>query len=100
ANSANPTTASQASSVSAISQIPLSMAVAAATPPVRTIVDPAEDYRKRMTEIDSLSASFEPADQRVIENFLAYKDPQDSSQQGQVIKNELLNVLCSMSPPP
>jgi hypothetical protein len=80
--------------------MPLQTAVVPATPLVSSIIDPREDYRKRIAEVDSLSAGFEVNDQRAIENFLTHKGPQDSEQLGHVLKNELFNKLCSMSPPP
>jgi hypothetical protein len=75
-------------------------ALQAASPSVRAIVDAQQDYQSRRAGIATLSTNLPLADAQVIESFLIYRNAADNEQRGQVLKNELLNALCELDPPP
>jgi hypothetical protein len=67
---------------------------------IQRITDGKEDYRTRMNAITHLPAKLTDSDWGVLHEFLLKKDPLDSVQLGQVLKNDLMDVLCAMNPPP
>jgi hypothetical protein len=59
------------------------------------------DYRQRKEAIQKLAAGkLSDADRETLYNFLREHSAADDGQLGQVLKNQLLDVLCAMQPPP
>jgi hypothetical protein len=69
-------------------------------PVIQKIVDPRADYKERLNAISSLSNHLTEVDWGELQLFLLKPDPMDKDQLGQVIKNQLLDVLCALNPPP
>lgn len=67
---------------------------------VQMIVDTRASYEERLKAIGSLSSRLTDSDWEVLQPFLLQPDGLDRSQLGQVIKNELLDKLCALNPPP
>jgi hypothetical protein len=67
---------------------------------VKMIVDEGKGFDARTAAMHALSAPLADADLETIYNFLRQRSPADGQQAEQVLKNELLNVLCQMEPPP
>lgn len=67
---------------------------------VQTIVDPQAAYEQRLKAISSLSPHLTDADWSVLKKFLLKPDTLDQIQLGQVIKNDLMDALCALNPPP
>lgn len=71
--------------------------------PVTRIIGWYDDYRRyqeRLAAIHLLSTNLSTADQELLRTFLLQHDPADASTFGQGYKNELLDVLCALDPPP
>jgi hypothetical protein len=69
-------------------------------PAVQKIVDTRASYEERLNAISSLSGHLTDADWAVLQPFLLKPDGLDKDQLGQVIKNQLLDALCALNPPP
>ncbi len=74
-------------------------------PPPRTlaqvVTNETANYRQRMEAIHKLAAGkLSDSDRETLYDFLRRRAAFDDDQTGQVLKNELLNVLCAMQPPP
>jgi hypothetical protein len=67
---------------------------------VQVIVDTSVGYQERLNAISSLSGHLTENDWKVLQQFLLKPDEMDKGQLGQVIKNELLDTLCALNPPP
>jgi hypothetical protein len=68
---------------------------------VQKIVDAYASYQERLHAISLLSTRpLTDSDWTLLQPFLLKPDGLDRDQLGQVIKNELLDVLCAMNPPP
>jgi hypothetical protein len=67
---------------------------------VQKIVDSQADYAGRLNAIRSLSAHLTDTDWAALQPFLLKPDELDKTQPGQVIKNQLLDALCALNPPP
>ena len=67
---------------------------------VQKIVDQNTSPMERQKAIRSLAGHMTDLDWEVLEPFLLRPDGLDKVQTGQVIKNELMDVLCAMNPPP
>jgi hypothetical protein len=68
---------------------------------VQKIVDVYASYQERLHAISQLSTRpLTDSDWTLLQSFLLKPDGLDRDQLGQVIKNNLLDVLCAMNPPP
>jgi hypothetical protein len=67
---------------------------------IQTIADRNASYRTRLSACRSLSGPLTDADWAALKPFLLKPDGLDHGQLGQVIKNKLMDVLCSLNPPP
>jgi hypothetical protein len=67
---------------------------------VQMIVDTQAGYEQRLKAISSLSPHLTDADWSVLQKFLLKPDSLDQIQLGQVIKNDLMDALCALTPPP
>lgn len=67
---------------------------------IQTIVNTNASYEDRLKAIASLSGHLTDSDWEELQPFLLKPDPLDQSQLGQVIKNQLLDLLCALNPPP
>jgi hypothetical protein len=67
---------------------------------VQKIVDVRVAYEERLQAIRSLSGQLTDLDWEALRPFLLKPDGLDRDQLGQVLKNNLLDALCSISPPP
>jgi hypothetical protein len=74
--------------------------IKAAWPDIQSITDGKEDFRKRRSAIARLPARLTDSDWEPLREFLLKKDSLDNEQLGQVLKNELMDALCAMNPPP
>jgi hypothetical protein len=66
---------------------------------VKTILD-GTGYREREKALQGLTGKLTDADRGALYDFLRQHDSADDRQLGQVLKNDLMNVLCQMEPPP
>jgi hypothetical protein len=66
----------------------------------QVIADTGASYEVRLGAISSLSPQLTDADWGVLQKFLLKPDLMDGGQLGQVIKNQLLDKLCALNPPP
>ena len=64
------------------------------------LVDGSASHETRIRAIESLRMPLAESDWKVIRNFLLKPDGLDRTQLGQVRKNELMDALCALSPPP
>jgi hypothetical protein len=64
------------------------------------VLDFKADYGDRIAATKQIGTNLAAADQQALYAFLLMKSPQDESQPGQVLKNELLDALCGLNPPP
>ena len=65
------------------------------------VVNGQGDYLQRKDAIRKLAAGkLNDTDREVLYNFLRQHTAADGGQLGQVLKNQLLDVLCAMQPPP
>jgi hypothetical protein len=67
---------------------------------VQTIADDNASYEERLNAIRHLSSHLSDEDWKGLQQFLLKPDGLDKGQLGQVIKNELLDTVCAMNPPP
>ena len=67
---------------------------------IEAIIDDRLDFEKQLEAIGRLPSSLTPADWDALKKFLLAPDGADNGQQGQVIKNELMDRLCALQPPP
>jgi hypothetical protein len=81
-------------------QAPVLSLPASKWPAIQKIVDGRASYEERLKAIHSLSGQLTGADWKVLQPFLLQPDGLDKGQLGQVLKNELLDVLCALNPPP
>jgi hypothetical protein len=63
------------------------------------LVEPGADYHQRLAAIDALRSHMTEAEWIKVRGFLLERDPADSSQMEQALKNRLLDVLSAMNPP-
>jgi len=68
--------------------------------PVLEIVDSHADYLKRSDRIRAITGKLADADRQALYAFLLQKDPADTGQLSQTLKNEIMDALCSLKPPP
>jgi hypothetical protein len=73
-----------------------------ASPSLAQIVaDDKAEYRNRLDAIETLAGNkLEDSDREILYHFLRSGSPADNEQAGQVLKNQLLDALCQMQPPP
>ena len=81
------------------SRVP-STALAPSWSAAQKIVDQRVSSMERQQAIRSLAGHMTDLDWEVLEPFLLQADGQDKVQTGQVLKNQLMDVLCAMNPPP
>jgi hypothetical protein len=67
---------------------------------VQVIVDEQAGYLKQEEALHALPGKLADADREALYAFLRQHYPSDDGQLGQVLKNELLDRLCQMEPPP
>ena len=68
---------------------------------VQTIVDQQATYQQRSDAIRALTAGkLTDADREALYEFLKEHNSDDDRQLGQVLKNQLMDALCAMEPPP
>jgi hypothetical protein len=67
---------------------------------VQQIVDSRASYEEGLNAISSLSTRLTDTDWDVLQPFLLKPDGLDKGQLEQVIKNQLLDALCALNPPP
>jgi hypothetical protein len=67
---------------------------------VQAIVDSRVALRERINAINSLSPHFTEEDWSRLKQFLLKPDASDQNQLGQVLKNNLMDALCALNPPP
>jgi hypothetical protein len=67
---------------------------------VQGIINPRATYEARSSAIAALSLHLTDLDWEALQKFLLRPDPSDQNQQMQAIKNQLMDVLCAMNPPP
>lgn len=67
---------------------------------IQTIVDDQVPYAERLEAMRRLPAKLTEADWLALKKFLLQRSPLDQEQLRQVLKNELMNRLCAMEPPP
>jgi hypothetical protein len=67
---------------------------------VQKIVDDHVAYEDRLQAIRSLSSQLTDLDWEALRPFLLKPDGLDREQLGQVLKNNLLDALCAINPPP
>jgi hypothetical protein len=66
---------------------------------VQAIVN-GPSFQQREQAIRLLTGRLADVDRQSLYDFLRQAGPEDREQSGQVLKNELLNALCELSPPP
>ena len=67
---------------------------------VQVIVDEQAAYTKREDALRALTGKLAEADRQALYAFLRQRYPGDDGQLGLVLKNELLDRLCQVEPPP
>ena len=67
---------------------------------VRLIVDEQADYSARLAAARTAITNLTTEDRQALYTFLLQQSPLDKNQQGHVLKNQLLDALCVMNPPP
>lgn len=72
----------------------------ALSPAVRQIVDQHADLDARLYATEAVSTNLTAPDLNVLYSFLLQPDQQDQDQLGQVLKNQLMDSLCEIQPPP
>lgn len=70
------------------------------SPAIRPIVDEQAGYLARLSSARKGMTKLSDADRQGLYAFLLQRSPLDEGQQGHVLKNELLNALCALNPPP
>jgi hypothetical protein len=70
------------------------------SPPVRLIVSAQEVFATRFASAKLAGAHLSPADQQALYAFLLERNPLDAQQEGQVLKNRVMDALCELNPPP
>ncbi len=67
---------------------------------VALIVNSAADYPARLNAAKQLPARLSAAALKQLYTFLQQSDPADAKQLNQVLKNEVMDYLCDLAPPP
>jgi len=67
---------------------------------VRNIVDSRADSSSRDQAVQSLTGKLSDSDREALFGLLRQHLAEDDQQLGQVFKNDLMNALCTMQPPP
>jgi hypothetical protein len=67
---------------------------------VEIIADDNAEYQARLEAIKHLPRTLTQADWKALKAFLLKPDSEDEGQLNQVVKNELMDSLCEMTPPP
>ncbi len=99
------TTSGSVSSATTLAPNVPTLAVGISLPPsvssaIRMIVDEQVGYPEREQAVHTLSGKLADADREGLYAFLRQHDPGDDAQLGQVLKNDLMDALCRMEPPP
>lgn len=67
---------------------------------IQLVVDSSADYAERLKAVGSLSGRLTEVDLEMLQSFLLKPDSLDHSQMGQALKNQILDELCALNPPP
>lgn len=66
---------------------------------IATIIS-GQDYRQREAAVHALTGKLTDDNRAALYDFLRQPDANDGQQLAQVLKNDLMNALCQMEPPP
>lgn len=67
---------------------------------LKLVMDARTDFQQRERAIRLLGGRLDDTDREALYTFLRQHNSEDDGQLGQVLKNELLDALCRMQPPP
>jgi len=70
------------------------------TSDIQTIINARADYHARLENIQALTGKLTDLDREALYGFLRERGSDDDQQSEQVLKNQLLDALCEMQPPP
>jgi hypothetical protein len=67
---------------------------------LQPVVNAMASYPERAAAVRTITTTATVADFNALYSFLLTKSPEDDDQNGQVLKNQLMDVLCALNPPP
>lgn len=67
---------------------------------IRPVFTAGASYPERLAAVRTATTNLAAADWDALYSFLLTKSPADDEQNGQVLKNTLMDVLCALNPPP